>query len=81
MRSLLRSAKTKADDWISGAGDARVLSESVFQPKRRPRKEGPEVYDMSVYWADCEVEEARVAAAHLLTEPSPKSELSPCRWR
>jgi hypothetical protein len=36
---------------------------------------------MSVYWADCEVEEARIAAAHLLTEPSPKIELSPCRWR
>ncbi|MBY0522905.1 MAG: hypothetical protein K2R98_05885 [Gemmataceae bacterium] len=30
---------------------------------------------MSSYWADDEIEEVRIAAAHLLTEPEPKIEL------
>jgi hypothetical protein len=76
MRYLIRLARSKFDDWVNGQGAAnpQKLTDSVFRPTKAHRPEFKDLLEDSTYLVARPIEEARVAAAHLLAGNSPTME-------
>jgi hypothetical protein len=71
MRYYIRIGKSKAEEWVNGVGTPAVLAQNIFRLKKSRHRDACEE---STYEVEGEKEEARAAAAHLLTDTHPKIE-------
>jgi hypothetical protein len=71
MRYYIRIGKSRAEDWVNGVGTPAALAQNIFRLKK---SRDQDACAESTYEVEGELEEARVVAAHLLTDTSPKIE-------